>query len=112
MMNRPFLMGVGGNAISTPHTLWSKNRFLSTRGKRIRFGGCAGGLSGIFVCCREVGSHGNLSHDKHGLGDWAVVSGGVGPRTNRSGIRRPLARTAIDSPQPSRPPRRENGNHV
>src|SRR5882762_9634255 len=79
MMNRPFLTGDGGNAISTPHTLWSKNRFLSTHGKRVRFGGCAGGLSGIFVCCREVGSHGNLSHDQHGLGDWTAVSGGVSP---------------------------------
>jgi methylated-DNA-[protein]-cysteine S-methyltransferase len=29
-MNSPFFIGDGGTPISTPHTLWAKNRFLST----------------------------------------------------------------------------------
>src|ERR1700733_6097386 len=30
MINRPFFMGDEGRGISTPHTLWAKNEFLST----------------------------------------------------------------------------------
>jgi hypothetical protein len=34
-MNRPFFREDRGEGISTTHTLWAKNRFLSTAGRLV-----------------------------------------------------------------------------